>query len=193
MTVIGTACGAFRLTVSESKTEIICLQTKCRRHVPFTVTGAGQVYKQTVEFGVPGRGYQRRLGPQTCRCEASNPEGMGVLRAVLDGNLRSSECAFAPEGVDAESQGSRDAIVRVCHVESEQGLLRQATEGPPPDAPPIPRLAGAKTQRSHPVLCQRVSQHRFRERGNDGTQTKGTVRGLRARMREERLPRRVMV
>ena len=50
MAVIGTACAAFGLMVSEAKTEIICLQTKCVGHVPFTVTAAGQVYKQTVEF-----------------------------------------------------------------------------------------------------------------------------------------------
>ena len=36
---------------------------------------------------VLGRGYQRRLEPQKCRGDASNPEGMGVLRAVQDGNL----------------------------------------------------------------------------------------------------------
>ena len=61
MTVIVTAC--LGLTISEAKTKIMCLQTKGGGHVPFTVTAAGQVYKQ----------------------------------------------------------GSRDATVRVCHVESEQG------------------------------------------------------------------------
>ena len=50
MMVIVTACAAFGLTVSEAKTEIMCLQTKGGRHVPFTVAEAGQVYKQTVEF-----------------------------------------------------------------------------------------------------------------------------------------------
>ena len=30
--------------------EIMCLQTKGGGHVPFTVTAAGQVYKQTAEF-----------------------------------------------------------------------------------------------------------------------------------------------
>ena len=50
MTVIVTACAAFGLTVSEAKTEIMCLQTKGGEHVPFTVTAAGQVYKQTGEF-----------------------------------------------------------------------------------------------------------------------------------------------
>ena len=50
MTVIVTACAAFGLMVSEAKTEIMCLQTKGGGHAPFTVTAAGQVYKQTVEF-----------------------------------------------------------------------------------------------------------------------------------------------
>ena len=50
MTVIVPACAAFGLTVSEAKTEIMCLQTKGGGHVPFTVTAAGQVFKQTVEF-----------------------------------------------------------------------------------------------------------------------------------------------
>ena len=47
MTVIVTACAAFGLRVSEAKTEIMCLQTKERGSVPFTVTSAGQVYKRT--------------------------------------------------------------------------------------------------------------------------------------------------
>ena len=52
--VIVTTCAAFRLTVSEAKPEIMCLQTKGGGKVPFTVTAAGQVYKQTVEFGYLG-------------------------------------------------------------------------------------------------------------------------------------------
>ena len=41
--VIVTACTAFGLTVSESETGTMCLQTKGGRHAPFTVTAAGQV------------------------------------------------------------------------------------------------------------------------------------------------------
>ena len=50
MKVVVTACAAFGLTVSEAKSEIMCLQTKKGGNVPFTVTAAGQVYKQTLEF-----------------------------------------------------------------------------------------------------------------------------------------------
>ena len=73
ITAMVTACAAFGLTVSEAKTEIACLQTKGGEHMPFTVTAAGQVYKQTVEFVYFGRGYQCRLEPQKCRGHASNP------------------------------------------------------------------------------------------------------------------------
>ena len=49
-TVIVTACVAFCLTVLEAKPEIICLQTKDERNVPFTITAAAQVYNQATEF-----------------------------------------------------------------------------------------------------------------------------------------------
>ena len=50
VTVIASACSAFGLTVSDAKTNIMCLQSNGEGHVPFTVTAAGQVYNQTVEF-----------------------------------------------------------------------------------------------------------------------------------------------
>ena len=37
------------------------------------------------------------------------------------GNLLPSECAFTPEGADAESRGNGDTSTRVCHVQPEQG------------------------------------------------------------------------
>ena len=50
MTVIVAACLSFGLTVSEAKTEIMCLQTKGGGKMSFTINAAGQVYKQTIEF-----------------------------------------------------------------------------------------------------------------------------------------------
>ena len=59
MSVIVTACLAFGLTVSEAKTEIMCLQTKGGGKVSFTINAAGQVYKQSSLCTWPG------LSPQT--------------------------------------------------------------------------------------------------------------------------------
>ena len=50
MMVIVTASAAFGLTLSEARTEIMCLHMKVGGYVAFTVTAAGQMYKQTVEF-----------------------------------------------------------------------------------------------------------------------------------------------
>ena len=64
-TVIVSTCATFGLTVSEAKTDIMCLQTKGGGHLPFTVTAAGQVGVQTNgRVCVLGRGYQRGLEPQ---------------------------------------------------------------------------------------------------------------------------------
>ena len=89
MAVIVTACAAFGLTVSEAKMEIMCLQDG--DHVPANeMWGARAVHRYCSRPGVKtngricvlGRDYQRRLEPQKCRGDASNPEGMGVLRTV---------------------------------------------------------------------------------------------------------------
>ena len=50
VTVIVTACSSFGLTVSVTKTEIMCLETNGGGKVSFTVNAAGQVHKQTIEF-----------------------------------------------------------------------------------------------------------------------------------------------
>ena len=50
MTVIVTACSSLRLTVSEEKTEKMCLETQCGGKVFFTINAASQVNEQTIEF-----------------------------------------------------------------------------------------------------------------------------------------------
>ena len=50
MTVIVTACSAFGLTVSEAKTEMMCLQAKGGGKVSFAINAACQLHKQTVQF-----------------------------------------------------------------------------------------------------------------------------------------------
>ena len=46
MTAIVTACSSFGLTVSEAKTDTMCLETKSGGKVSFTINAAGQVYKK---------------------------------------------------------------------------------------------------------------------------------------------------
>ena len=57
MEVIVVVCAAFGLTVSETKTEIMCLRAKGMPEsiATFSVEAAGQVYNQTIEFVYLGR------------------------------------------------------------------------------------------------------------------------------------------
>ena len=112
MTVIVTSCAAFGLTVSEAKTEIVCLQTKGGGHVPFTVTAVGQVYKQTVEFVYLGGAFSADWDLRSVEVTRR------IQRAWACFGRYKTEIY---EGADAESRGNGDAIVRVCHVEPEQG------------------------------------------------------------------------
>ena len=47
--MIMTGRSAFSLTVSEAKTEIMCLKTEYGGKVSLTVKAAGQVYKQSLQ------------------------------------------------------------------------------------------------------------------------------------------------
>ena len=85
MTAIVTACSAFGLAASEAKMETMCMQTKYEGKVSFTVTSAGQVYKQTIEVvnlagDISADRSQRREN-------AASSESMGVLPAVQDRNI----------------------------------------------------------------------------------------------------------
>ena len=50
MADIVAVCASFGLTVSEAKTETMCLMTKRTNRVTFVTEAAGQVYKQTAKF-----------------------------------------------------------------------------------------------------------------------------------------------
>ena len=60
MTVIVTACSSFRLSVSETQTEIMCLETKGGGKVSFTTNAAGQVKSKHSSLCT-----RARLSPQT--------------------------------------------------------------------------------------------------------------------------------
>ena len=98
----------------------MCLQTKGGGRVPFTVTAAGQVYKQTVEFGYLG-------GVISADWELKSVEVTGLIQRAwacfgrYKMEIYDSPSVCLRPKVRMPSRGSRDATVRVCHVESVQG------------------------------------------------------------------------
>ena len=192
MTVIVTACSAFGRKVSEAKTATMCLQTKGERHVPFTVTSAGQVYKQTVEFAYLGGAISadwdlrsvemmRRI-PRACACfgpykmEIYDRPNVLLRRKVR--MLTADVLETLPYGCDtwSRSKADYDRLRRVHH----QMLLRC--------------LGWRKRKREDHNLSYANEVLR-----TDSESIETTVRSRRilfagfvARMGEERLPRRVM-
>ena len=81
MAVIATVLVALWLTVSEAKTEMMCLETKDGEEVPFTLTAAGQVYKQADGFVYVGGAITANWDLK-CQGNASNVERTGVLMTV---------------------------------------------------------------------------------------------------------------
>ena len=73
-TVIVNACSAFGLSVSDTRTESMCLQTKGGGEMTFTINAVGQVQTKDSVY-VLGRGYQRTQIPE-------HPDHAASLRSL---------------------------------------------------------------------------------------------------------------
>ncbi|CAB1105114.1 unnamed protein product [Ectocarpus sp. CCAP 1310/34] len=102
MSVIVRVAGLFGLMVSEPKTEIMCMLPKGIEERPFTVSAAGQTYKQTDRFVYLGRTISadgkadREITSRSCRawkCYRWNSASM--LRGNHRGHLAQTETVFA--------------------------------------------------------------------------------------------------
>ena len=119
-TVIVTACAAFGLTVSDAPTRRTrACKRKMGGEMPFTVTAAGQVYKQTVEFVHLG-------GTISANRDLSVEEPRRIQRAWACIRRYYKMEMYERPGVRLRlrvwllrAEVLEDAIVRVHHVEPE--------------------------------------------------------------------------
>ena len=92
MGVIVVVCAAFGLTVSEAKTEIMCLRTKemPESTATFSVEPAGQVYNQTNEF----------------ICLGGNVNHNADLSIEVNWRIRNAWCSFGKYTLELYSRPS---------------------------------------------------------------------------------------
>ena len=154
MGVIVVVCAAFGLTLSEAKTEIMCLRAKGMPEstAAFSVEAAGQVYNQTNEFVYLG----------------GNVNHSADLSIEVDRRIRNAWRSFrkytlelydrpsAP--LDAMSRGTRDNDVRLRHVGPPRVPLRHATPSPPQVLDSLHRLAKAQSRGSPNFLSGHACQ-----------------------------------
>ena len=147
MGVIVVVCAAFDLTVSEVKTDIMCLRAKGmpKSTATFSVEAAGQMYNQTNEFV-----YHRGQPARTQR--------LVQLPEVHPRTVRSTERPPRAQNPDAKSRGTRNNSVRLRHVEPARVPLRHAAPSPPQVLESLHRFAKAQSRRPPGSLAGHASQ-----------------------------------
>ena len=107
MGVIVVVCAAFGLTVSEAKTEVMCLRAKGMPEPTAISSGeaVGQVYNQTNEFVYLGGNVKPQCRP-VHRGQPAHTQCMMQLPEVYPRTVRLTERSPLPQNPDAESRGT---------------------------------------------------------------------------------------
>ena len=113
MAVFVEVFGTFGLTISEGKTETICMPIPCAPATEIVFHATGQQYHQAISF--------TNLGG-TVTGNRNLSDEIDRLQALHAGAVRPPEgTSPAPEGPDGEVQGSKDSLIRMRDMESLKG------------------------------------------------------------------------
>ena len=156
MEVIVVVCVAFRLTMSEAKTEIMCSRAKGMPEstATFGVEAAGQVYNQTNEFVYLGGKVNHNADLSIEVDRRTRKESMVQLPEVRPRTVRPTERSPRAQNPDAKSRGTRDNAVRLRHVEPAHLPLRHAAPSPPQVLDSLHGLAKAQSCRPPDFLSR---------------------------------------
>ena len=160
MEVIVVVCAAFGLTVSEAKTEIMCLRAKGMPESTaiFSVEAAGQVYSQANEFVYLG----------------GNVNHNADLSIEVDRRIRSARCSFRKYTLELYNRPSAPLELKIrmpraeiletmlygcATMEPARVPLRHAALSPPLVLDLLHRLAKAQSHRSPDFLAGHACQN----------------------------------
>ena len=159
MGVIMVVCAAFGITVSEAKTEIMCLRAKRMPEstATFSVEAAGQVYNQTNEFVYLG----------------GNVNQNADLSIEVDRRVRNARCSFRKYTLEPYDRPSAPLELKIrmlraevletmlygCVTWSPRAVpLRHAAPSPPQVLDSLHRLAKAQLRRPPDFLSGHASR-----------------------------------
>ena len=140
-------CAAFGLTVSEAKTEIMCLRAKGMPEstATFNVEAAGQVYSQTNEFVYLGGNVNHNADLSVEVDRRIHTQCMVQLPEVHPRTVRPTERSPRAQNPHAKSRGTQDDAVRLRHMEPARVPLRHAAPSPPQVLDSLHRLVKAQS------------------------------------------------
>ena len=158
MEVIVVVCAAFGLTISEAKTEIMCLRAKGMPEstTTFSVEAAGQPYNETNEF-VYHEGNVNHNADLSIEADRRTQRMVQIPKAHPQ-TVRPTECSPRAQTPDAKSRGTRNNAVRLRHVEPVRVPLRHAAPSPPQVLDSLHRLAKAQSRRPSVFLSGHACQ-----------------------------------
>ena len=139
-------CAAFGLTVSEAKTETMCLRAKRAPEstASFSVEAASGSGVQPDERVCIPRGERQPKCRPVHRGRPARTQRMVQLPEVHPRTVRPTERSPRAQNPDAKSRGTRDNAVRLRHVEPTRVPLRHAAPSPPQVLDSLHRLAKAR-------------------------------------------------
>ena len=179
MAVFVEVFGTFGLTISESKTETLCMPIPRAPATKILFNAPGQQYRQTTSFTY--------LGGTVNETPTLSDEIDRRIRAGLMGVKR-----YKRELYDRPKASLLPLKARMRDMDPLEGPLRQAPYNTPQDVASNPRSLVQVAEQAHPLVQRRPSANRMREHRN----TVRTRRLLWARallrMGDHRLPKRVM-
>ena len=152
-------CAAFGLTVSETKTEIMCLRAKGipESTATFTVEAAGQVYNQTNEFVYLGGNVNQNADVAIEVDRRARNAWYSFRKCTLELYDRpSAPLELKIRMLRAEALEAH--AVRLRHVEPARTPLRHAAPSPPQVLDSLHRLAKAQSNRPPDFLSGHASQ-----------------------------------
>ena len=149
MRVIVVVCAAFGLTVSEAKTEIMCLRTEgmSESTATFSVEAAGQVYNQTNEFALPRGECQAQCRP-VHRGRPAHTQRMVQLPEVHPRTCTTDRALpSSSKSVCQEPRYSRQCCTAASRGARARVPLRHAAPSPPQVPDSLHRLATVQSRR----------------------------------------------
>ena len=147
MEVIVVVCAAFGLTVSEAKTEIVCLRAKGMPESTAIFRRGSWTGVQPDERVCIPRGKRQPQRRPVHRGRSAHTQRMVQLPELHPRTVRQTECSSRAQNPDAKSRGTRDNAVRLRHVEPARLPLRHAAPSPPQLLDSLHRLAKAQSRR----------------------------------------------
>ena len=151
-------CAAFGLTVSEAKTEIMCL---CAKGMPestaiFSVEAADRcTTRQTNLYTSGGTSPQCRPAH---RGRPAHTQRMVQLPDVHPRTARPTERSPRAQNPDDKSRGTRDNAVRLRHVEPAHVPLQHSAPSPPKVVDSLHRLMKAQSRHTPGFLSGHAYQ-----------------------------------